>query len=107
MNLLLDRGACVKDVHTSSMYVEGNSEDGNESNDGIFKTVLGASISRASPLFVKRLIHEGADIRRKENYYVFSDSGTKYGLEGRGYQRYDGTSHRKLILQFRRNPSTS
>ncbi|PQE04403.1 hypothetical protein CJF31_00010349 [Rutstroemia sp. NJR-2017a BVV2] len=50
VQLLLDRGACARDVIN---YMD------------IYETVLSLAISRASPGLVKRLIDEGADVHAK------------------------------------------
>jgi ankyrin repeat protein len=63
MQLLLDRGACARDVlHRGAFIPPGDEQPRN--------TVLGLAISRASPELVKHLIDEGANVHTKEMLFI-------------------------------------
>lgn len=69
--LLLDRGASARDSNTVGFFREHYDEEKSQPRD----TVLSLVITRASSGLVKRLIENGADIRRKDWHERTSDTG--------------------------------
>ena len=79
VEMLLDRGACARDIVQNQRGDRNNG--GNEQPSG---TVLSLAISQASPKLIGRLIDEGADVHIKTRlsipYSPFFKEGTVWDV---------------------------